>query len=44
MTPKNEQKAKKGDDEDEATVRMLSEDPMDWVLKNEKVSSMLSVS
>lgn len=41
MTPTNDQKAKKGDEDE---VQMLSEDPMDWVLKNEKVSSMLSVS
>lgn len=55
MTPKSDSKKKakrrqKGDsgddkeDEEERTARLLNEDPMDWMLKNEKVSSMLSVS
>lgn len=46
MNTKNERKAaerRKGESsEDDA--RLLSEDPMDWVLKNEKVAGMLAVS
>lgn len=45
-TAKKSKKRRKGDsveDEEQETARLLSEDPMDWMLKNEKVSNMLSV-
>lgn len=53
MTPKNDNESKKkkklkkgesGATEEEEAVRLLSEEPLDWMLKNEKVVSMLSVS
>lgn len=54
MNPKSTKDAKRklkkrpkgdsGEDEEEAgTARLLSEDPLDWMLKNEKVNHMLSV-
>lgn len=54
MNPKSKNDAKKkskkrpkgdsGEDEEAETARLLSEDPLDWMLKNEKVGGMLSVS
>lgn len=55
MTPKNDdvvsksaKKKAKGDSKEEdiedETARLLTEDPMDWMLKNEHVTGMLSVS
>lgn len=41
--PRKQQKGESGETEEEATVRLLNEDPMDWMLNNEHVSSMLSV-
>lgn len=53
MSPNNNDKAKRrsdkvqkgesGDDEEEEAARLLNEDPMDWMLKNEHVANMLSV-
>lgn len=52
MTPKDNNGSKKrsakkrdeGDKSEEETARLLTEDPLDWMLKNEHVGSMLSVS
>jgi hypothetical protein len=50
MTPKNEERKKRrkkgesGETEEEEKARLLSEDPLDWMMKNEKVAGMLSVS
>lgn len=55
MTPKNDDvasrkadKKAKGDsveeDIEDETARLLTEDPMDWMLKNEHVTGMLTVS
>lgn len=36
---------RKGEDSSgEETARLLTEDPLDWMLKNEHVGNMLSVS
>lgn len=51
MTPKENseasesqrKKGESGETEEEATIRLLNEDPMDWMLKNEQVSNMISV-
>lgn len=49
MTPQNDSGTRKkakgdsGEDDDADAARLLSEDPMDWMLKNEQVSNMLSV-
>lgn len=50
MTPKDNngstKRSKKGDegeDSEEQTARLLTEDPLDWMLKNDQVSNMLSV-
>lgn len=50
MSPKddNEPRGKKskgdsGESEEEEAARLLTEDPMDWMIKNEQVSNMLSV-
>lgn len=48
MTPKDKNESKqnrKGEDSsEEETARLLAEDPLDWMLKNEHVGNMLSVS
>lgn len=51
MSPKNDngstKKNRKGDsveDSEEQTAKLLNEDPLDWMLKNEHVGNMLSVS
>lgn len=51
MNPKSVSESKKksskgdsGEDSEEQTARLLNEDPLDWMLKNEHVDSMLSVS
>lgn len=36
-------KGESGETEEEATVRLLNEDPLDWMLNNEQVTNMLSV-
>lgn len=40
---KSRQKHESTEDEEEVAARLLTEDPMDWVLKNEHVLKMLSV-
>lgn len=37
-------KGDSGEDSEEQTARLLTEDPLDWMLKNEHVGNMLSVS
>jgi hypothetical protein len=50
MTPvkeepkKRRKKGESGESEEEEKARLLSEDPLDWIMKNEKVAGMLSVS
>lgn len=48
MTPKDkngpEENRKGEDSSEEETARLLTEDPLDWMLKNEHVGNMLSVS
>lgn len=51
MSPKNDNgstkrnsKGESGEDSDEPTAKLLNEDPLDWMLKNEHVGNMLSVS
>lgn len=39
---RNRQKRESVEEEEEA-ARLLTEDPLDWVMKNEHISTMLSV-
>ena len=42
-TKRSKNKGDEGEDSEEQTARLLTEDPLDWMLKNEHVSNMLSV-
>jgi len=43
MQPQGE-KEPKGEADDGAAARLLNEDPLEWILKNEHVGNMLQVS
>lgn len=42
-TQRSKKKGDEGEDSEEQTARLLTEDPLDWMLKNEQVGNMLSV-
>lgn len=43
-TNRSKKKGDEGEDSEEETARLLTEDPLDLILKNEHVGNMLSVS
>lgn len=43
-TNRSKKKGDEGEDSEEETARLLTEDPLDLILKNEHVGDMLSVS